>query len=148
MGETGALTTRLKILVALAMVLALGVGGFLALRRTPAPPAPTVPAATPVPPPAHTCLLPGPAPVPPDGATATAADIGLGHDTIQAFVEQLEAYQACMDDKADHPAPGLTAAQKQSLLEQGDAAIDQANALAAAFSEQLKIFKARTPAKP
>jgi hypothetical protein len=140
-----ALTARLKIVVALAVVVALGVGAFLALRHAPAP-APAAgspPAAAPQ----AECLLPGPAPVPPDGANATAADISLGHDTIQAFVNQLEAYQACLNNKVDHAPPGVTDTQKDVWIEQGNAAVDQANALAAAFSEQLKIFKAKPKAK-
>jgi hypothetical protein len=143
-----ALTARLKILVALAVVVALAAGGFLALRHAPAPSAPPL-AGSPAPAaaPQSECLLPGPAPVPPDGAIATAADIGLGHDTIQAFVNQLEAYQACLNNKVDHAPPGVTDKQKDGWIEQGNAAVDQANALAAAFSEQLKIFKARPKSK-
>jgi hypothetical protein len=133
-------------------VLAAGLGAYLALRTRPAAVAPAVvapptvvPAASPA---AAECLLPGPPPVPPDGSTATAADMALGHDTLQGFVNQLEAYQACLNNKVDHPAPGVTDAQKDMWIKQGNAAVDQANALAAAFAEQLKMFNARLPAKP
>jgi hypothetical protein len=141
------LSTKLKLLVALAIVLALGAGAFLAWRRTPTPAPSPPPSTQAAPAPKAECMLPGPAPVPPDGANATAADIGLGHDTIQAFVNQLEAYQACLNDKVDHAPPGVTDKQKDVWIEQGNAAVDQANALAAAFAEQLKIFKAKAKAK-
>jgi pyocin large subunit-like protein len=132
-----------------ALAAATGVGGYLALRTSSAPPAQAPVAAAPQAAPAAqaTCLLPGPPPVPPDGATSTAADMSLGHDVIQGFVNQLEAYQACLNNKVDHPAPGVTDGQKDKWIEQGNAAVDQAHALADAFSAQLKIFKARPPVK-
>ena len=135
--------------VIVAALLAAGVGAYLALRNGPGPASVAPPTAAPAPSAASPeCLLPGPAPVPPDGATATASDMALGHDTLQSFVNQLEAYQACLNNKVDHPAPGVTDAQKDTWIEQGNAAVDQANALAAAFSDQLKIFNARPAAKP
>jgi hypothetical protein len=89
------------------------------------------------------CRLPGPPPVAPDGATASIADMKLGQTAIQNFVLQLEAYQACRDSQADHAAPGTAQAQKDDWIKQGDDAVDEAHALADAFSAQLKIFKAR-----
>ncbi len=89
------------------------------------------------------CLLPGPPPVPPPGETASPEDMRLGHDVMQAFVVQLEAYQTCRNAQIDHAAPGVTQAQKRQWLDQGNAAIDEANALAAAFGAQLRVFKGR-----
>ena len=89
------------------------------------------------------CLLPGPPPVPPSGAAASGDDMKLGHDVMQAFVLQLEAYQACRNTQIDHAAATVTPAQKAQWLEQGNDAIDEANALAAAFGQQLRIFKAK-----
>jgi hypothetical protein len=91
------------------------------------------------------CLLPGPPPVPPQGETASADDMKLGHDVMQAFVVQLEAYQTCRNTQIDHAPAGTSLQQKQQWLDQGNAAVDEANALAAAFGAQLRAFKARTP---
>jgi len=85
--------------------------------------------------------------VAPDGNTATAADMKLGHDVLQGFVVQLEAYQACRNNQADHAAPGVSDQQKQAWIEKGNEAVDEANAIASSFSDQLKIFKARTASK-
>ena len=139
--------------LAAVAVLAIAIGAVLVLRRTARPPvapptvAHTAPLVTPAP---ADCLLPGPAPVPPDGNTATAADMKLGHDVIQAFVVQLEAYQACRLRQADQAAPAITPQQKQQWVDQGNSAVDDANALASAFATQLKAYKARpaAPAKP
>jgi hypothetical protein len=89
------------------------------------------------------CLLPGPPPVAPDGQSASGDDMKLGHDVMQAFVVQLEAYQACRNSQIDHAAATVTPAQRAQWLEQGNDAIDEANALAATFSRQLQIFKAK-----
>jgi hypothetical protein len=144
-----------KFLAALAAALAIGAGIYFFLSKNhPAPmptaaPTPSPPAlkqAAPAPaPPKSDCLLPGPPPVPPNGYTASTADMALGHATIQNFVNELESYQACRNNQLDHAGASVSEQQKQTWLEQGNAAVDEANALAAAFSAQLKIFKARTP---
>ncbi len=132
---------------------------YLELRPTPAvvtvPPAAPAPAALPAPPPAPPaqvavqppadCLLPGPPPVAPDGGKADAADMKLGHDVIQSFVVQLEDYQACREKKVATAGSTVTDQQKQTWRDQGNAAIDEANAIAAAFASQLKIYHAKHP---
>ena len=96
------------------------------------------------------CLLPGPPPVPPDGVTATDADMKLGHDAMQNFVNELEAYQACRDAQADHAGPDVSQSDKQKLIDDGDRAIDEANALAHAFGVQLDAYhaKQKVPVRP
>ena len=112
----------------------------------PASSAPVAPQAAAELPPAD-CLLPGPPPVPPDGLSADAAEMKLGHDAMQDFVNQLEGYQACRDAQADRAAPSVPAAQKQRWIKQGDAAIDEAHDLAGAFGRQLQAFRARNPGR-
>ena len=89
------------------------------------------------------CHLPGPAPAVPDGHTADVDSMRQGHDNIQGFVLQLEAYQACRNNQIDHAAANTPVSQKQSWLDEGNDAVDQANALAHAFAAQLRVFKAR-----
>jgi hypothetical protein len=141
-----------SILLALAILIAIGAGAFFVLQRHPlstrtARVAPITVGPLKAVPPAATapvdCLLPGPPPVPPDGRTSTAAEMKLGQVVIQNFVNELEAYQACRNDQIDHPAPGVSAQQTETWIEQGNAAVDQANAIAGAYSRQLQIFKAR-----
>jgi hypothetical protein len=94
------------------------------------------------------CLLPGPPPVPPNGAIATASDMKLGHDVMQHFVDELEAYQTCRNAQIDHAGKAVSDQQKETWLEQGNEAVDQAHALADAFSAQLRVFKARPGSPP
>ena len=103
----------------------------------PAPPAPPQPPAD--------CLLPGPPPVPPDGGAATADDMKLAHDVFQSFVVQLEAYQACRESQVAKADPSVTEQQKQTWRDQGNAAVDEAQALAGAFAAQLKIYHKKHP---
>ncbi len=154
---------QLGVAIGVAVLVVAGAGATYYLLNKPASKAPAVSAApaAPSPPPAAPspaapppaapapqlapaeCLAPGPPPVPPDGSTASEADMKLGHDSIQHFVLQLEAFQACRNAEIDHAPAGTTAARKQIWLQEGNAAVDEAHALADAFSAQLKIFHAR-----
>ncbi len=152
---------KLAVAIGLAVIVLAAAGAYYYVQlkpaakhavqtQVPAAPAPTPavqqttpPAAAPAPPAAPAeCLLPGPPPVPPDGSTATDADMKLGHDAIQHFVLQLEAFQACRNAQIDHPPAGTTDQVKQTWLQEGNTAVDEAHALADAFSAQLKIFHA------
>ncbi len=140
------------ILVVLAAV------AYIELRPAPVttvlPPTAAAPAVVlaqpPSPPPAAVeapadCLLPGPPPVAPDGGKATAADMKLGHDVIQSFVHELESYQGCREKQIATAGTATTDQQKQTWREQGNAAVDEATAIAAAFAAQLKIYHTKHP---
>jgi hypothetical protein len=146
--------------VVVAIILAAGAAALFYVRHAPAPSAVTAPVAPravapqgAVPPPQQPtpapnaapaeCLLPGPPPVPPDGSTATDAEMKLGHDAIQHFVLELEAFQACRNAMIDHAPAGTTEARKQIWVQEGNAAVDEAHELADAFSAQLKLFHSR-----
>ncbi len=146
--------------VAVVLVLAAAAAGVFYLQQkhpaaspVQAPSVATTPAPTPAVTPAapvHVapqtpaeCLLPGPPPALPDGYTATEADMKLSHDAIQKFVLQLEGFQACRDAQADHAPAGTPQDKKTALIKEGDDAVDEAHALADAFSAQLQIFHGR-----
>jgi hypothetical protein len=87
----------------------------------------------------------------PDGATATRDQMLAAQKAVQAFNEQITAYQACIKLERDsivaQQGGKLTKQQKQQLtaiaLEKNNAAYDQVKALADQFNTQLKIFEAR-----
>ena len=116
-----------------------------AATLVPAQAAAPVPQAAPQPP--ADCLLPGPPPVAPDGGAATADDMKLAHDVIQSFVVRLEDYQACRESQIAKAGSTVTDQQKQTWREQGNAAVDEAQALAAAFAAQLKIYHKKHPSR-
>jgi len=89
------------------------------------------------------------APAIPNGAKADEQSMKEAHDTIQAYVVQLEAYKTCLKAQYDNAPAGTSEEQKLAWLAQGDAAVDSANYLANQFSVALKTFKDKTtPAQP
>lgn len=147
-----------KYLLALGALVVVGGGAYYFMHSQPTAPVATpvttpAPAAAPAPAPAAPavaatvptdCQYPGPAPVAPDATISNAADMKLGHDTIQNYVQELENYSACRDNMADHTT-GATDAQKNQWIADGNTAVDQAHAIADAFTAQLKIYKAAHP---
>lgn len=87
------------------------------------------------------CPRPGAPPALPDGAHADEATMTAAHDLIQAHVNLLEAYQACLTKLAQNPPEDSPAELRLTWLAQGDAALDSAQILASNFSAELKIFK-------
>ena len=96
------------------------------------------------------CTRPaGEAPAIPNGAKADEQSMKEAHDSIQAYVVQLEAYKTCLKGMYDNPPAGTSEEQKLAWLAQGDAAVDAANYLANQFSYALKTFKDKTtPSQP
>ena len=143
--------------VALAVVLvAVGIAGVVYELRSP-PPAPApAPVAAPVAAPAPTattapaapaaeedsCNFPGPVPGLPHGDSATAEDMKTQHDAIQGFVQALESYQSCENDKANQMPDEES---KKRFIARGNRAVDEAHALANAFAAQLKAFHEKRP---
>jgi len=85
----------------------------------------------------------------PNGAKADEQSMKEAHDTIQAYVVQLEAYKTCLKEQYDNAPAGTSEEQKLAWLAQGDAAVDSASYLANQFSSALKTFKDKTtPAQP
>ncbi len=95
------------------------------------------------------CTRPGPAPVVPSGSSADEATMVAAHDSVQSYVNALEAYQACLIAQADGANNDVPVELKLTWRLQADAALDAANVAANAFSVALKAFKERTaPPKP
>ena len=92
---------------------------------------------------ARECTAPGPAPAVPDGSSATADQMGAARGAVQGYVATLQDYQDCLEAKIKNAPKGTKGEELQKLRDQGNAAIDQAQALAASYSQQMKIFKAR-----
>ncbi len=80
------------------------------------------------------------APAVPNGATASEETMKAAHDALQAYVNKLENYKACLKD---NPPADTSQEQMVTWFGQGDAAVDSASYLAADFSVALKQFKAR-----
>jgi len=90
------------------------------------------------------CPRPASAPAIPNGATADEASMKQAHDAIQAYVNALEAFQACKKQEVEQAPSDISDETKLTWMAQGDAALDAANLLAAQFSYALKSFKERS----
>ncbi len=93
---------------------------------------------------ARECEAPGPAPTVPDGSTATADQMQAAHVAVQNYVNTLQAHQDCLEAKIKSSPAGTKAEVLQKMRDEGNAGIDQAQALSASYAAQVKVFKART----
>ena len=91
----------------------------------------------------------------PDGATATLDDMVAGQKAVNAYQKAINDYTACIDKELDDAiAKGgdkLKPAQKADMqrveAQKHNAAVDQLQAIADRFNEQVKVYKARTADK-
>ena len=96
------------------------------------------------------CAQPGQAPVVPDGQTATAAQMDTAKQQVQSYVNSLQSVQDCYEAKIKIGRTSLKPDEAQKMRDAGNAAVDQAQALATAYVAQKKIFNnsASTPIAP
>ncbi|HEX4505766.1 MAG TPA: hypothetical protein VH722_08535 [Alphaproteobacteria bacterium] len=96
------------------------------------------------------CASPGQAPVIPDGQTATQAQMDTAKQQVQSYVNSLQSLQDCYEARIKMTQKSAKADDLQKMRDAGNAAVTQAQALAATYSAQKKIFvnRAATPATP
>ena len=88
----------------------------------------------------------------PDGATATLEEMVAGQKAVGAYQKAINDYNACIDKELDDAlAKGgdkLKPEQKQEMqrveAQKHNAAVDQLQAVADRFNEQVKVFKAKS----
>lgn len=96
-----------------------------------------------------TCIYPrAPARVP-DGKTATFEEMAAAQKAVQQFNEDINAYNACLDmemstlEKSGTYDENRLTELRAMQAKKNNAAVDEVQALADRFNEQLRIFKAR-----
>jgi hypothetical protein len=88
----------------------------------------------------------------PDGATATLAEMVAAQKAVKQFDEAINAYTACIKLEEDAQLKGdkLTPEQKKAIeaqeAQKNNAAVDEDQAVAERFNEQIRIFKAKAAA--
>lgn len=88
----------------------------------------------------------------PDGATATEQEMIAGMKAVKEYNNQVTAYLSCLDmemqariDALGTDAPEDQVAQVKAIqAKRHNAAVDELEAHAARFNEQVKTYKART----
>jgi hypothetical protein len=97
------------------------------------------------------CVYPKAPASTPDGATATQDEMVAGMKAIKAYNEQVTAYLSCleqeMNDRVEAAGPDAPQDQIDQIKaihnKRHNAAVEELEANAAKFNEQVKVFKAR-----
>jgi hypothetical protein len=87
----------------------------------------------------------------PDGRTATLDEMMAGQKAVKAYDKAVDEYVACIDKELEASLAknaDLKPEQKKDMqnveAQKHNAAIDQEQAIADRFNEQVKVYKART----
>ena len=91
----------------------------------------------------------------PDGASATLEDMLAGQKTVKEYQKAIDEYVACIDKElettiaktGDQLKPAQKADMQKVEAQKHNAAVDQEQAVADRFNEQVKVYKARTADK-
>ena len=96
-----------------------------------------------------TCIYPRAPQRLPDGKTATYEEMVAGQKAVQQFNDDINAYNACLDmemqalvNSGAYDENRITEFRAMQA-KKNNAAVDEVQALADRFNEQLRIFKAR-----
>ncbi len=85
----------------------------------------------------------------PDGKTATYEEMAAAQKAVQQFNEDINAYNACLDlemstlEKSGSYDENRLTELRAMQAKRNNAAVDEVQALADQFNEQLRIFKTR-----
>ena len=91
----------------------------------------------------------------PDGATATLQEMVDGQKAVGEYQKAINEYTACIDKELDDAIskggdklkPDDKKKMQQVEAQKHNAAVDQLQAVADRFNEQVKVYKARTADK-
>jgi len=96
-----------------------------------------------------TCIYPRAPARLPDGSTATFEEMVAAQKAVQQFNEDINAYNSCLDlEMSTYEKSGLYDENRLTELramqaKKNNAAVDEVQAIADRFNEQLRIFKTR-----
>ena len=93
------------------------------------------------------CSLPY-GPVVPDGNTATAAEMRTAKAEVLQFIDDSDAYQACVEAVTKDPAEKMTPPQKQAAYKLIDDNQKEKVAVADAYNTALRAYKAKHGTSP
>ena len=85
----------------------------------------------------------------PDGSTATFDEMAAAQKVVRQFNEDINAYNSCLDlemvtlEKSGAYDENRLTELRAMQAKKNNAAVDEVQALADRFNEQLRIFKAR-----
>lgn len=76
----------------------------------------------------------------PSGATATEAEMQAANQAVRAYMAAVESYLACLDEEEKALGEAVTEEQKRVHVRRHNAAVDELNAVAGRYNEQVQLF--------
>ena len=83
------------------------------------------------------------APALPDGATSDLETMVAGQQAVKAYVAETEAYLDCLTAEGEAAAEEETPEEQLARIEQHNKAVDEMEAVAAEFNEEIREYKAK-----
>ncbi len=86
----------------------------------------------------------------PNGSSATKDEMVAGQKDVKKFMADMEDYIACLDEEeeqhsadVEEPDSSVDAQRDQMLVKKHNAAVDDMEKVAAAFNEEVRVYKGR-----
>ena len=83
----------------------------------------------------------------PDGKSSTLDQMVAAQTQVKAYMAAMQDFLACVDNEASAKGEDAPAEYKSLMVTRHNMAVGEMEAVAAAFNEQLKAYKAANPAK-
>ena len=87
----------------------------------------------------------------PNGSSATKGEMVAGQKGVRKFMTEMEEYISCIDEEdeqhsvdVEEPDPATEAQRAQMLVKKHNAAVDDMEKVAAAFNEEVRVYKDRS----
>jgi hypothetical protein len=84
------------------------------------------------------------APQIPDGETSDLEAMVEGQKAVKAYVAETEAYLDCLNAEGEAVAETETPEQQLARIERHNAAVDEMEAVAGQFNEEISAYKAKS----
>lgn len=79
----------------------------------------------------------------PDGATSDLETMVEGQKAVKAFVAGIEEYLDCLNKEGEAAAEAETPEQQLARIQEHNSAVDDMEAIAATFNEEIREYKAK-----
>ena len=83
------------------------------------------------------------APVLPDGEVADLATMVEGQKAVKTYVAEAEAYLECLTAEGEAAGEEVSEEERASRMNEHNAAVDEMEAVANTFNEELREYKAK-----
>ena len=82
----------------------------------------------------------------PDGKSSTLEQMVAAQTQVKAYMAAMQDFLSCVDNEASAKGENAPAEYKSLMITRHNTAVTEMEAVAAAFNDQLKAFKAANPA--